>query len=358
MPVWNQYPAAYRHKEVQYIAAAVSAGECVAVVGLSGAGKSNLLNFIAEREDVFPVPNVLVDCNRLQENTVDLLLRLVRSALEDPSPAADEWLALDSLLKRRLESSRSSLCLLFDRFETLAESPNKAIFSSLRALRDAHKYQLTFVTATRRPLDPYSELAELFYAHTLWLGCLSQDDTRWNIVRYSRRVGQDWPESVQERIAALTWGYPSLLRAVCEAYADGAPLEGIALQDHPAVRRRLAEFWHDQPSQNDLQKAGLNGHPLLAPHTANMEVDLAQLTAKEILLWEYLRAHPEQVCAKDDLIRAVWPEDRIYDQGIRDDSLAQLVRRLRLKVEPDPSAPRFIHTVPGRGYLYRSNDPG
>jgi len=58
------------------------------------------------------------------------------------------------------------------------------------------------------------------------------------------------------------------------------------------------------------------------------------------------------VCEKDDLIRAVWPEDRIYEQGIRDDSLAQLVRRLREKIEPDPSNPRYIQTIPGRGYRF------
>jgi DNA-binding winged helix-turn-helix (wHTH) protein len=56
------------------------------------------------------------------------------------------------------------------------------------------------------------------------------------------------------------------------------------------------------------------------------------------------------VCDKDDLIRAVWPEDRIFERGVRDDSLAQLVRRLREKVETNPSAPRRIQTVAGRGY--------
>ena len=71
-----------------------------------------------------------------------------------------------------------------------------------------------------------------------------------------------------------------------------------------------------------------------------------------LLLLEYLQHHPDEVCSKDDLVRAVWPEDLIYERGIRDDSLAQLVRRLRVKIEPDSSAPRFIQTVPGRGYRY------
>ena len=37
-------------------------------------------------------------------------------------------------------------------------------------------------------------------------------------------------------------------------------------------------------------------------------------------------------------------------EGIRDDRLAQLVRRLRDKVEPDPHTPHYIVPVWGRGY--------
>jgi DNA-binding winged helix-turn-helix (wHTH) protein len=82
--------------------------------------------------------------------------------------------------------------------------------------------------------------------------------------------------------------------------------------------------------------------------------DTSQLTAKENLLLEYLLDRVGQVCEKDDLVRAVWPEDVIYEQGIRDESLAQLMRRLRVKIEPDAANPTYIHTVPGRGYLFRA----
>jgi DNA-binding response OmpR family regulator len=111
------------------------------------------------------------------------------------------------------------------------------------------------------------------------------------------------------------------------------------------------EFWADQPGDDDLRSSGLEGQPLLFYGRTSFAG--LQLTAKEHLLLEYLRQHPEQICEKDDLIRAVWPEDRIFERGIRDDSLAQLIRRLREKVEPDPSNPRHIFTAPGRGYRYK-----
>jgi DNA-binding winged helix-turn-helix (wHTH) protein len=80
----------------------------------------------------------------------------------------------------------------------------------------------------------------------------------------------------------------------------------------------------------------------------------ADLTAKEQLLLDYFRGHPNEVCEKDELITAVWPEDEIFEQGVRDSSLAQLIRRLRVKIEVNAADPQFIQTVAGRGYIYKS----
>ncbi len=356
MSIWKTYPSDYREKEIQHILAAVRAGECAAVVGLSGAGKSNLMGFIANRPDAFPHPAALVDCNRLRENTSDELFRLMRRALGEVTPADDEFNALDFLIENRLTENDGKLALLLDRFEILADpstSSGQATASNLRALRDAHKYQLTFITATRQALDPDSELAELFFGHTIWLGPLNESDTRWNVTCYAQRVGQDWDIRIAAQIRELTWGYPSLLRAVSEAYTAGANLDLAELRDHPAIQRRVKEFWDAAPSESDVRNSGLEGLPLLKLTASPQGFDTSKLTEKEFLLLEYLRAHPDEVCSKDDLIRAVWPEDQIYERGVRDDSLAQLVRRLRVKIEPDPSEPRYIQTVPGRGYRFR-----
>lgn len=74
-----------------------------------------------------------------------------------------------------------------------------------------------------------------------------------------------------------------------------------------------------------------------------------ELTPQEDKLLAYLLEHPGEVCDKDALAEAVWP-DQVRVNGIRDDRLAQLVRRLRDKVESDPHTPRYIVPVWGRGY--------
>lgn len=363
MAHWDDYPDQYRAAEIAAITRATRAGDCVSVVGLSGAGKSNLLGFLAHRVAAPPVEFILVDSNRLTAAHTAGFLRLMARALEPDASdsAADPALeALDAVVSRRLarpDGSERSLCCVLDlsmlsgRGGGLTGEAWAGLFNNLRSLRDAHKYQLTYVAATRHPLPAASELAELFFGRQVWLGPLAAADAEWTVARYAARHGAAWPEATVATLRALSGGYPALLRALCEAHAAGAPLAAAALAAHPAVQRRVQEFWDDAPDDAELRAAGLDQIDLLM-QSRGPHFDTAQLTAKENLLLGYLTAHPAEVCEKDELVRAVWPEDRIYERGVRDDSLAQLVRRLREKIEPDPAAPRFVHTVAGRGYRF------
>ncbi|HLB46360.1 MAG TPA: winged helix-turn-helix domain-containing protein [Anaerolineales bacterium] len=355
MSGWGAYPSNYRADEVRAVIAATKAGECVSVVGLSGAGKSNLLGFIADRQSTAARRFVLIDSNRLPEFTRPAFLRLIRRTLGDTRTVEpdDELETLDAVIKGQLSSGTLSLLLdlsLLDRDGVMAGESCHALFSNLRALRDAHKFLLTFVTASRHALPHDTEFTELIHAHTIWLGCLGESDARWNVARHGERKELTWSDAEAETLIRLSRGYPSLLRAACEAYADGATPDSIAA--HPAVQARVAEFWNDKPTDDELRLSGLAAHPLLTAGRAP-SFDTSQLTAKENLLLNYFVAHPDAVCEKDDLIRAVWPEDKVFERGVRDDSLAQLIRRLREKIEPDPANPKFIHTAPGRGYRFR-----
>jgi hypothetical protein len=353
MAVWDGYPAGYRANEVGRILRAVKAGECAAVLGLSGSGKSNLLGFLAARgSQVAPgIHWVSIDCNRIPNRSAEGFFRLALGALGNEASSGEASLeALSASLDSRIQGSSSSLCLLLDRFDSLIDLGDARLLDNLRALRDDHKYRLAYVTASRHAMPADNELAELFFGQTFWLGPLCEEDARWSAGEYASRSGNAWDQAQIAEILSISGRYPSFLRAVCQAAADGCPLESVALRSHPAVRARLDEFRADDPTPEALAASGLVGNPLLdvqgtAPHAS-------ELTAKEKRLLDALQAKPSQVCEKDALICAVWPEDQVYEQGLRDDSLAQLVRRLREKIEPDPAHPQKIVTVPGRGYRW------
>jgi len=82
-------------------------------------------------------------------------------------------------------------------------------------------------------------------------------------------------------------------------------------------------------------------------HIVSVEGEPAQLTAREFDLLAYLVAHPGRTFSKEQLMRRVWG----WDFG--DTSTVTVhVRRLREKIEVDPSDPRRIVTARGAGYRF------
>jgi DNA-binding response OmpR family regulator len=76
--------------------------------------------------------------------------------------------------------------------------------------------------------------------------------------------------------------------------------------------------------------------------------DALRLTAKEFdLLW-FLSNHPRQVFSRDQLMGRVWGYEAALDTG----TVTVHIRRLREKIEDDPSHPRHLQTVWGVGYRF------
>lgn len=72
------------------------------------------------------------------------------------------------------------------------------------------------------------------------------------------------------------------------------------------------------------------------------------LTSLENRLLEYLMLNAGHILTTDDLISDVWGAS-----GGNSEMLRQLVRRLRAKIEEDPTKPFYIQNLPGLGYAFR-----
>ena len=147
MSSWDDYPSTYRDDVVQRIDATTQVGDSVALVGLSGAGKSNVLGFLARRASTETTKGthsyLLVDCNRLPEPNAPTLFRAMRRALDSTAlVGTDEFETLEVSLGQYLVDARH-VTFLLDRFDDVASNADRVLFNRLRALRDAHKYRLT-----------------------------------------------------------------------------------------------------------------------------------------------------------------------------------------------------------------------
>ena len=73
------------------------------------------------------------------------------------------------------------------------------------------------------------------------------------------------------------------------------------------------------------------------------------LTAKEFDVLELLCLNPNKVYGREKLLTLVWGAD--YPGDVR--TVDVHIRRLREKIEPNPSEPKYVHTKWGVGYYFK-----
>jgi DNA-binding response OmpR family regulator len=81
---------------------------------------------------------------------------------------------------------------------------------------------------------------------------------------------------------------------------------------------------------------------------AKLNGNLLGLTATEFRLLEFMMTRQGVVFSRNQLLDAVWGQDR----AITDRAVDVYVLRLRQKIEEDPTDPKLIHSVRGFGYTF------
>jgi two-component system, OmpR family, response regulator RegX3 len=111
-----------------------------------------------------------------------------------------------------------------------------------------------------------------------------------------------------------------------------------------AVLRRRGD---GEPVSSDVLEAG----PVrmdVDRHVVVVDGETVALPLKEFDLLEFLLRNAGRVLTRGQLIDRVWGSDYVGDTK----TLDVHVKRLRAKIEPDPSAPRHLVTVRGLGYKF------
>lgn len=76
-----------------------------------------------------------------------------------------------------------------------------------------------------------------------------------------------------------------------------------------------------------------------------------ELTPKEYLLMKLFMEYPRKAFTRDELLDMVWGYNYIGENKIIDVN----IRRIRSKIEENPSKPQYIETLWGTGYKWREN---
>ncbi len=286
------------------------------------------------------------------------------------------------------------VCLAFDAFdEPLRALPARAL-TGLRALRDDNKNRLTYTLfmskhpAQVRPPSEYESFYWLFARSIIGLGPYAQDDAARVIADVQARRSLVLSKDVMREIAVWSGGHSGYIVALCDALAKDSDLAASAWATYPVVQDISRRLWQSleadeqlalreiasgQPTANTtatdmlaLQGIISNAHTALPKifsplfmhyvhhHGAitgqTLSVDerahvawigqsrVDDLTPREFNLLALLAQRPGDVFERRDILMALNP-DELYTESL-DNSVDALVKRVRKKIEPDPSHPR------------------
>ncbi len=122
------------------------------------------------------------------------------------------------------------------------------------------------------------------------------------------------------------------------------------------VKARIKAILRRVPSQAPVEEALpdsviSSGDVLLDTDSRSVKIKdrSINLTSKEYDMLQFLVMNPEKVYNRDALLSTIWGDDYPGDARTVDVH----IRRLREKIEPNPSEPRYVHTKWGVGYYYQ-----
>lgn len=118
------------------------------------------------------------------------------------------------------------------------------------------------------------------------------------------------------------------------------------------LRRHMQDTAEETKNQSVTSKITVGQLVIdMKSYTVEKAGQLIDITHREFALLHYMAKNRGQVVTRDHLLQAVWGFDYFGDARTVDVT----IRRLREKIEDDPSSPQYIITRRGLGYMMRNN---
>jgi hypothetical protein len=167
-----------------------------------------------------------------------------------------------------------------------------------------------------------------------------------NIQAECRRIWNDLTPGEQEALLSLY----SPNQEGERGDMDSVAAKRLVVGEGPERRifaRAFAEFVQRQHVARRPGREGLSVDPDSGEVWVN-GTQVPTLTNLEYRLLLLLYGRLGKICTKYEVVEAVWGED--YIDEVDDARIEKLISRLRQKIEPDATNPKYLLTIRGRGY--------
>lgn len=309
----------------------------------------------------------------------------------------DHFLAIDSVRQAtvRLISKNILPTIFFIRFDRIKDAVAPSFFDNLQGLRDATGYQLAYVFTSYRSLDELSpavfpKTSAVSFSQTMYVKLAEKNDMETIYKTFnsqyklpiSKQLYQDLLSMVNGHVQYLLLSLIILHERKKQLPKDKDELFNILTEDE-RITLQSEELWeslteqertvllqtvhNDSVSENDKEQAkylwetgfihtsGKRSEVFSPLFRAYLEHNVAEpvsqmsvhFSRKELALYHLLEQHMNEICEREEIIQAVWPE--YSEMGISDWAIDRLVARVRVKLRQQESLYE-IKTVRTRGY--------
>jgi hypothetical protein len=284
--------------------------------------------------------------------------------------------------------------LFFIRFDRLSASVTPEFFANLEGLRDASHQQLTYVFTSflpfKRIFPAVSSQAILALAYkNIYFKPTKKEDAKTIFNIYKNRYNLKLGENLEKEFLNLVDGHFQYLQlgliSLHEPTATLKTKEELFnhLVSDERIRLQSEELWEnlDKEEQNILLKivnkedvtreekkkgaylwntgfvlvdkqklkifSPLFEYYIKERRKEESKGNIAEFSKKELIFFEFLKKHQDEICEREKIIEEVWPEAE--ELGISDWAIDKLAARVRSKLKLQSN--NFeLQTVKTRGY--------
>ena len=296
--------------------------------------------------------------------------------------------------------------IFFIRFDRITEAASAEFFANLEGIKNSTHNKLSFIFTTSRGLNSISPKV---FSHTslslaeaeIFLKPAGEKDLKTICDAYIKRFGLRISEELETELIRLTGGYIQYLQLALislnepeNSVSSPGDLFSFLSQDE-RINLQSEELWEglnieeqkillsalgrqkldekDLKTGKYLLESGflmgqdgdykifsplfedfLKSKPSLSqdkPDKSGLVNNKLELSKKEHLLFTYLKENLGEICEREAIIEAVWPEEEAL--GVSDWAIDRLVARLRKKIKAEGEFE--IVTVKTRGFKLISN---